>query len=77
MKTVFTYWLLAFALTSFAQGDIAVGTWRVHLSYNDIRHLGVTDEKIFAAERRWQDRKGSRAAARQVAFVAGALRGTI
>jgi len=49
MKTVFTYWLLAFALTSFAQGDIAVGTWRVHLSYNDIRHLGVTDEKIFAA----------------------------
>jgi hypothetical protein len=32
-----------------AQTSIPVGSWRLHLSYNDIRHVEVTADKVFAA----------------------------
>lgn len=32
-----------------AQSDIALGTWRLHLSYHNIQHVETSREKIFAA----------------------------
>lgn len=40
--------ILLAGLVSWAQ-DIAMGTWRTHFSYQEARHLAITDDKIFCA----------------------------
>ena len=40
---------LVAALPTWSQSDIAVGTWRLHLSYNDIQHIAVSETDVFAA----------------------------
>lgn len=40
---------LVAALPTWSQSDIAVGTWRLHLSYNDIRYIAVSETDVFAA----------------------------
>ncbi|MFZ6010324.1 MAG: hypothetical protein ACOYXT_08235, partial [Bacteroidota bacterium] len=33
----------------FGQADIPIGTWRLHLSYNTVTHISLSDNKIFGA----------------------------
>ncbi|MEX1240002.1 MAG: hypothetical protein WEB30_09795, partial [Cyclobacteriaceae bacterium] len=40
---------LFLAFSAGAQGDIPIGNWRLHLSYNNIRKVEVAPEKVFAA----------------------------
>jgi len=36
-------------LPAIAQSEIALGTWRVHLSYNSINAVAVSDDKVYGA----------------------------
>src|SRR4051812_23363593 len=48
-RAVIILWL-SFNLTNlFAQTEIPIGTWRVHISYNDIASIAVADTKVFGA----------------------------
>jgi ligand-binding sensor domain-containing protein len=38
-----------FTINLYAQTDIPLGTWRMHLSYNSIHHISMGDNKIFGA----------------------------
>lgn len=59
MKDLIDIWRCAFiisafqtvgsAFPAFAQTEIPLGTWRLHLSYNNIQHVEVADDRIFAA----------------------------
>ena len=49
LRQVLMYWLFGISLPALAQSDIALGSWRLHLSYQDIQHVEVSPEKIFAA----------------------------
>lgn len=40
---------LSLPFSASAQGDIPISSWRLHLSYNNIREVEVTPEKVFAA----------------------------
>src|SRR5687768_13276227 len=40
---------LVAALPTWSQSDIAVGAWRLHLSYHDIRHIAVSETDVYAA----------------------------
>lgn len=47
-----TYLTLCFllgSLTALPQGDIPIGSWRLHLSYHDIRMIAVSDKHVYAA----------------------------
>jgi ligand-binding sensor domain-containing protein len=48
-RVVIILWL-SFTLTNlFAQTEIPIGTWRVHISYNNITSIAVADTKVFGA----------------------------
>ena len=48
-RRIISFGLLCFALSAGAQTDIPVGDWRLHLSYNNIQHIEISTEKIYAA----------------------------
>lgn len=48
-KIFFFCCLLCSYLSGLTQTNIPVGSWRLHLSYNDIRHVEIANEKVFAA----------------------------
>ena len=37
------------ALTALPQSDIPIGSWRLHLSYHDIRTIAISDTHVYAA----------------------------
>lgn len=51
-KALYPVMLIAFFAGHFsadAQSDIALGTWRVHLSYNSINAVTMADDKVYGA----------------------------
>ena len=46
-----TFCFLLGALTALSQTDIPIGSWRLHLSYHDIRTLAVSDTHVYAASK--------------------------
>jgi len=46
---LFIAFSLAPVLFAFAQSDIPIGTWRTHLSYNNISSVALGNQKVFAA----------------------------
>lgn len=36
-------------LSLYAQSSVPIGTWRTHFSYNQVNHLAVTPERVYAA----------------------------
>jgi hypothetical protein len=46
-----TIYALLLPRQSLAQGDIPLGSWRMHLSYNTISSIAISADKVFAASR--------------------------
>ncbi|MEX2230746.1 MAG: hypothetical protein WD824_01195 [Cyclobacteriaceae bacterium] len=49
LYVIHAFYLMWLATPAIAQTDIPIGSWRLHLSYNNIKHLQLTPEKVFAA----------------------------
>src|SRR5688572_1984541 len=48
-KRFFLFFLFTSVQFCFGQSDIAIGTWRLHLSYNTVHHLTAAQDKIYGA----------------------------
>ena len=46
---ILTFLFVGLAFAGFPQSEIAVGNWRLHLSYNNIRHVELANDRVFAA----------------------------
>lgn len=49
MRLLLICCLVAPGFPAFAQDHIAVGNWRLHLSYNNIQHVALAKDRVFAA----------------------------
>ena len=45
--SILTLFFLLPALTGWPQADVPIGSWRLHLSYDDIRHIAVSNTHIY------------------------------